>query len=69
MLRVVIKMVKRSRLKKKRKDYIPVIVKELNEVSSEEVTKALMKHGKVMIKDPRWDEAVRKHERKIKKKK
>jgi len=48
-------MVKRkSRLVKFGDRKIPLIEKELNEISSDEVTAAVAKHGAVYIRDPRF---------------
>jgi hypothetical protein len=33
---------------------IPLIEKEVPEISTEEVTEAIAKHGAVWIRDPRW---------------
>jgi hypothetical protein len=42
---------------------VPLIEKELSEVNREEVTGLLVKHGAVMIRDPRWEATVKSFEK------
>jgi len=58
---------KRHRMVRLGKRKVPLIEKELSEVSSGEVTDALISHGAVMIRDPRFEAEKRKAERRGKK--
>jgi len=46
---------------------IPLIEKEIPEISREEVTAAIAKHGAVWIRDPRWVGEKKRMERESKK--
>jgi len=60
-------MRRKSRMVRIGKRKVPLIEKEFAEVSSEDVIDALLKHGAVMIRDPRFEAEKKKAEKRGKK--